>query len=260
MQIAGAELLSYTPRAEQNTAEMSGVLPFAKFGTTKLPSGDIAFEDGMLAVRIIPEWNFDKVPVLEGPIIHSQVANTEKEALVSGIVYFRQGFWIDKLPLGGNSENIKTTTGKNITGHVISMNADSLMMATPGGQGETVRYADIAEIHSPRAFAFTVPALANGPISADQAWQVNARAINLSPTTQTTLAQFKNDRLVQGDGDWGTGKLVLLGTALSLVEIAQFAPDLAVALNRNHLLRVANLRELQSQGIFPGSFGVPGGP
>lgn len=252
-----AEVLTYTPVTGQTTAEMRGVVPFKKMGSTQLPQGEISFDEGALAVRILPEWTFDKVPVFQGPIIQSQTTASSdgKEAIISGIAYFRSGYWIDKLQAGHNSESVTIDSG-TFHGNVTGFGVNTINFLTDTGNALTIPWAELQEFHSPRAFAFAVPATTFGTIDADKAWQVNAKAISLTATGTTPLlanALLKTDPLLRTDGDWSTKKLVMLGTALSIIELAQFTPDLVVALNRNHLYRVAKLRELQSQGIFPGT-------
>jgi len=44
---------------------------------------------------------------------------------------------------------------------------------------------------------------------------------------------------MEGDGDMSTAKLVLMGTVLSLAEIAQFAPEIVLPLESKSLWNIA---------------------
>ncbi len=242
---AVAEQLSYVPDLAKRTANMEGQIPLPMLAGTKLPKGDVLFEDGELSIRILPEWNFDKVPLLCGPIIRAEVTTVGKEGLISGIVYFRKGYWINRLPAPRNEETVTTSAGLTYTGNVTGFTADSIALATSNGNAVTIPWTEVKELHSPRAFAFAIPAVSSTPLSPDSAWQANVQVVKLTPTAQTPrLAHLQTDPLMRGDGDVSTGKLIVLGTALSLVEIAQFAPDLIVGLTSNHFQKVAHNKQL----------------
>lgn len=237
-----ANPLSFTPDVARNSANLEGLIPFPKLGTVTLPKGNVELEDGTLAVTVIPEFNFDRVPVLKGPIIRTEVTTAEREAIVSGVVLFTDGYWYTKFWPTAPLEQVVTTTGATINGRIMAISATALSINDSSGNPTEVSLADIKEIHSPRAYAFAIPALASSAITPAQNWTADARSLVLTPTvTAPNYARTLNrDSLLAGDGDWRTSRLIVLGTALSLVEVAQFTPELVLPQFSHQLWQHAN--------------------
>jgi hypothetical protein len=239
----GAAPLTFTPDLAKNSATLEGLIPASTFSGIKLPKGNIELEDGTLAVTIIPEWNFDRVPVLKGPIIRTEVTTNERQAMVSGVVLFNEGYWYERCWQPGSQDVLVTNSG-TITGQISEVTSQALLVTDSKGAALTVPLASLKEIHSPRAYAFAIPAVDGATILPDQPWTADSQRAQLTPTSdRVATASLRRDPLLKGDGDWSTARLVVLGTALSLVELAQFVPELILPLQEKRLMSNALRKE-----------------
>jgi hypothetical protein len=225
-----AAQFSYTPDLAHNSVALEGIIPTRRFMNVTMPAGSIEFVDGTLAVNIVPNWSFDRVPVLQGPIIRTEVGTNGKEAVVSGVVLFIQGYWYDKYWTPGSHETVVTNAGLSTTGKITDMTATSLTVTTLEGTQVVVPLADIKELHSPRAYAFVAPVVASAAITPDQAWTADVPAVTLAPTVAPSagpvVASLRRDPLLnmKDEGDWSNGKIWMIGTVLSLAQLSQLVP------------------------------------
>jgi hypothetical protein len=230
---AAAAPLQFSSDANTNSANIEALIPIKTFMNIPLPHAAVQFEDGMMAVTMVPDWNFDRVPVLEGPVIHTEVTARDSQAIVAGIVLFTQGYWYDRYWTPGSRETIVTTGGATLTGRISNLTATTITITAPDKTDTVVSLSQIKELHSPRAYAFAVPLRAAGAISPDGTWTADAQAVTISPTVAAdagpVLTGLRRDPLlVSHDGDWSDRKMILIGTAISLAEIAQFVPELVI--------------------------------
>lgn len=263
-QQAIAAPLTFTPNPQQNSVRLDALIPIRTFSGVKLPKGAVQLDEGILSVTMIPEWNFDRVPVLSGPIIRTAVGTTDKQGVISGVVLFREGYWYSKYWDERAHDTILTTTGE-VTGQITGVTPTDLVVAVDGGSTVNIPLVGVRELHSPRAFAFAIPATSSTPIGPDITWTGDAQTVTFTPTGLAPSARLlAGDPLLRGDGDWSTGRLVALGTILSLANIAQFVPELVLPLEEKHLWHINQRREFVSAftpaptvavpppGAFPG--------
>jgi hypothetical protein len=261
-QTAWAAPLKFTPDPTKSTVNIEASIPLASFNGVKLPRGAVQLEDGMLSVTIVPEWNFDKVPVLSGPILRVDVGTANNQGVISGVVLFEEGFWYDKYWNANQLDTIVTASGTT-AGRISSFTPTQLSVTMPAGNIVSIALTDIREIHSARAFAFAIPTTSAAAISPETSWTGNAATVRFTPTGASPSGRLlARDPLLKGDGDWSTGRLVALGTVLSLAEIAQFVPELVLPLNSRHLYKVAQQRSYQAalNGITAGDVIPPPPP
>lgn len=232
--------LDYAPDPAHNSVTLEGLIPVKQFMGINLPKGSIEFDDGTVAVNIIPNWNFDRVAVLQGPIIHTDVVTAERQATISGIVLFTSGYWYDKYWTPGSRETVVTTSGTNVVGTISDMTSTTLTV-TPSGGGTpvVVPLADIKEVQSPRAYAFEVPALAATAVTPAASWTADVQTVGFSPTTtgpttSTSIAFARRDPLLvtndRAEGDWSNKKMYTIGALLTVAQLAQYAPVLVTSL------------------------------
>jgi hypothetical protein len=242
--------LSCTPDPAHNSVSLEGLIPAKQFMGINLPKGSIEFVDGTVAVNIVPNWNFDRVAVLQGPIIRMTVTATDKQATVSGIVLFTQGYWYDKYWTPGSQETVVTASGTSVIGKIVDMTTTTLTVVPAGGAAQTViALADVKEVQSPRAYSFNVPAAAAMTIPSAASWTADAQNVAFSPTaggshTTTSVALARRDPLLvtndRADGDWSNKKMWVIGTLLSLAQLGQFAPTLVTALESHSTWQTIN--------------------
>ncbi|HEY9793041.1 MAG TPA: hypothetical protein V6D22_21745 [Candidatus Obscuribacterales bacterium] len=231
---ASAASFSYTPDLVNNSVALEGLIPISRFMNIPLPKGSVEFEDGTLAINMVPNWNFDRVALLQGPIIRTEVTTNGREALIAGVVLFTQGYWYDKYLPPGARETVTTTAGLTLTGRISNITPTTLAVETSDTSATVISLADIKELHSPRAFAFVVPALAASAITPESTWNADVQTVTLAatvaPTGGTVIANARRDPLLRTSdrdlGDWSNAKMVIIGTALSLANLAQFTPEL----------------------------------
>lgn len=245
---AGAAPFSYTPDVPHNSVALEGLIPVKRFMNIPLPKGSVEFEDGSLAVNVIPNWNFDRVAVLEGPIIRTEVTTNGREAVVAGVVLFTHGWWYDKYWTPGSRETVVTNAGATVVGKITDMTATTLTVTPDGGTPTAVPLGDIKELHSPRAYAFAVPALAAAPVTPDTSWNADVQAVTLTstvaPDAGPVLASVRRDPLLvtKDEGDWSNKKMIVIGTALSLAELSQLAPEVILPMFSHQLWKYANTK------------------
>jgi hypothetical protein len=231
---ASAVPLSYRPDVAHNSVTLDALIPVKRFMNIALPKGSVEFDMGAMSINLVPNWNFDRIPVLRGPVIRTEVTTNGKEAVIAGVALFTQGWWYNKYWTSGSRETIVTTSGQTIVGRITDFSRTTLTVASDGAAPVTVNLSDIKELHSPRAYAFAMPAVAASDITPDTRWKADVQTVTLSPTVQTDnslpVASMRRDPLLstKDEGDWSDKKMVVIGTALSLLEIAQFTPELVL--------------------------------
>src|SRR5262249_20256143 len=139
-------------------------------GTVKLPNGKLDMEDGMLSVTIVPELNFDPLPVLKGTIIRSQVAISDKQAVLTGTVLFTEGYWYSQFWGSPPVDQVVTSSGSTINGRITNVAASSLTIVPQGGGETVVSFDDIRDLRSPRAYTFNMPGLGATQLQQSSSW------------------------------------------------------------------------------------------
>jgi len=126
----------------------------------------------------VPEWLFDKHPVLTGVVFNQQVDSTGANPKVTGHAYFLRGEWLKELGRTINPETLTLNDGTVYTGHISSASDTALEMLVTDGSRKSVPFTNIASIISPRAFTFEIP----------------SRSVRIEPANNSYVADAINIR------------------------------------------------------------------
>ena len=234
-----AAAVLFAPDGGNGTGSINAAMPLAKLSSITLPRGRALIKGDSITVSIIPEWQFDRVPVLAGTVLDTRmISNGTGSSTVAGVAIFTQGDWLRYLDAPGAIETVQTNE-KELSGRIISISSGTLSIATPSGALVVVPLADVQDIHSPRVFHFSIPT--SGLAAEDTAtpYYTQANTIVLQSTERPLhLKALKQEVARQSaDGDVSTRKLVFIGTTLSLLNLAQIAPLIAIPLANAPALR-----------------------
>jgi hypothetical protein len=204
-------------------------MPLDKLGSVPLPRGRFWLRGNSAEVTVVPEWQFDPRTALTGPVLDTRLSTTKAGGVVTGIVFFDNGEWINYYDDPHSIDTVNTKTGST-SGRITSINNGLITLKTVGGQTALIALTDATAIRSPRAFIFSIPTTPLQQSVEGEPPYAEARTVALTPTaTPFHLAALRTEmRNQMNDGDWSTRKLVAVGAFLSLVELAQFAPYIAI--------------------------------
>jgi hypothetical protein len=204
-------------------------LPMEKLGSVPLPRGRFRIRGDVADVSVIPEWQFDRHLALTGKVLDTRMQTLGARTILSGVVIFTGGEWIGYYD---NPRAIETViTGSTaINGRITEVSESQVSLTTPGGQMLSVPMSTISAIRSPRVFDFSIGASSLQPGNDGEPAQAEVRTVSLAATgTPFHLSALRAEvRRETADGDWSTGKLIAVGTFLSLIEIGQLTPYLVV--------------------------------
>jgi hypothetical protein len=219
-----AAAVSFTPNPNTNGGNIIGRIPMTKLGNLKLPRGRAYFKSNELEVTAVPEFQFDRLLVLSGPILKCWSSIDGTNASINGIVYFQDGEWLKYID---ESVPDKVITSNNVyTGQITGLKSGYLEVTVEGGQPPVkVAIADLQEVSSPRAYRFAVPVNAFLTVPQGQPFQGESADVSIKASSKIiALSAVKRDPLMQGDGDISKNKLIALWAGLSTVEALQFLP------------------------------------
>ncbi len=227
-----AAQMSFTPTTG-NCGTINIKMPIHKIAGVEIPRGRIAIHDNTIDVTMIPEWMFDRQIALSGPVLRVVSSIEGSRASIIGIGYFQSGPWL-KYVDDPTKPDILVTAAGTMTGKIVSADQSAVVLQQNGKQ-LTIPLADLRDIHSPRAYTFTIPATLISSVPAATAYQAEATGITLRPTSGSyKLGVLKTD-LAKESGDWSTSKIVLLGSVFSALELAQLVTPMVFALETKHL-------------------------
>lgn len=228
---ANAATMYFAPDAVNTTAgSIDVVLPIDTMGTLPVPRGRIQINGNTATLTMIQEWQFDRQNVLQGYVLDTRLDNSGKQPYMRGVIMWTDGSWIDYFDDRKPDEEV--ITGKAITvGHVSEVTATDVAVETGSGT-KRVPLSAITEIRSPRVYTFAIPTTSLQQPSGTQQFYSDARSIKMTATAKPfRLAVLRsNVQRAMDTGDWSTKKCVAVGTLMSLVELSQLAPVLAVPL------------------------------
>jgi hypothetical protein len=211
------------------SGSVEAALPLDKLGPVPLPRGRVWLRGNTAEVTVIPEWQFDPRTALTGPVLDTRLTSTKSGAVVTGIVFFDNGEWINYYDDPRAIDTVSTKSGST-SGRISNISNGLITLKTLGGQTALIALTDATAIRSPRAFTFSIPTTPlQQSVDGDPPFS-EASTIALAPTaTPFHIAALRTEmRKQMDDGDWSTRKLVAVGAFLSLVELAQFAPYIAI--------------------------------
>lgn len=285
-----AGTINYVADPTGGPASVTGKIELTKIGSISLNRGRAIFSGNTVEVTVIPEWMFDRESVFSGYLLHTSTTQKGNELLVNGLAYFDSGDWLSYIDDPKREDVIMTGTGE-VRGKIVSVTPFALEMdtsvgtpsATPSGSSgtppgktssntiQTIRLADITDVDSPRVYHFLLPALLSAAPGhrttnlqslqqSPQQFEGQSLRLSLSPTTRVfRLAALKKDVASQGDGDISTGKLVLIGTLLATVNMAQSLPEIFMLARQPHWSRLAQSKQFETltNSFFAPQFPVP---
>ena len=162
-------------------ANFNGDLDATVIGGLALPEGSATLTGNTIEIEAVPDWLFDKQPVLTGVVFNQQVESTGANPKVTGQAYMVRGDWLKAL--GGNvaPEVVTLKDGTEFSGHVGSATPTTLEMELFDGTRKSVPLAAVTAIVSPRAFTFEIPSRSMRIQPADNSYAADAINISFSP-------------------------------------------------------------------------------
>ncbi|MBU6452405.1 MAG: hypothetical protein KGS72_11540 [Cyanobacteria bacterium REEB67] len=219
---AQAANLRFTPQPTINGGAIFGRIPLSKFGTLELPRGRVTFKSHTVEISAVAEYQFERQTVLTGPIIKCSCINTGKQSVVNGIAYFQDGEWLRYID--GSAPDKITTYNNTYSGQITALK-NGFVEITSGGTVQNIPTDQIVSVVSPRAYNFSMAVTNYLSVPQGEPISGDTTLVSMKPSADViTLSVVKHDPLMAGDGDMSNKKLVLLGTALTAVQIAQFIP------------------------------------
>lgn len=234
-----AALLTFESDGKGTTGSAATSMAIESLTGVTVPRGRLEMNGNSMQLTIIPEWQFDRQLALTGIVLQTEAAVAEKNATVSGVVYFQGGDWIKYID-DNAAPDLLTLPASVLRGRIDSFTETEVVLKLPDGTLRNVPLAEISTIKSPRAFNFRIPARATKALSSGTSFTADATNVYFSPTGKFFRGRvLKADLKKNSDGDVSTAKLVAVGLGMSLIELGQLAPILAVPLGQGPLRRAA---------------------
>lgn len=214
-------------------------------GQIKIPRGRLVVRNGRAEITSIPEFQFDRVPVFEGVLMKQ----TTGGGVVDGTIFVLDGPWLQYLATQGQTDSISTNSGTT-QGRISAIENGVVEFDTLDRKHLSFKLSDITNIQSPRALSFHVSTIgAVGASLAPGATAETGRATLLPfrPSDKMTIANLgglKKELKKQEDGDMSNGKIAAICTGASLLQLAQTAPMITLALQYDRMARTAYYKQL----------------
>lgn len=245
MLAASAGTINFSPDLSGKTGTVRGKIQLEKFGSAPIPRGRVSFTGDAIEVTTIPEWQFDRMTVLYGPVLRAEATIANGRAEIEGIAYFLEGDWLHYLAPSEPRETLLTASGE-LVGRVVTIANNQVEFLETTGQRQFVPMSSIKQLYSPKACQFRIASPAPGAVPG-QPFQTEAYTIALRPTARMFhLAALKSDLRKQGDGDLTTGQLVAIGATINAVQVAQMLPCLIYSLGYNQQQRLSRRRQFEN--------------
>ena len=153
--LAGNSFTSVYPAAEQ--AQVDGTAAIRAIGPLHLSEGKVVVQQNQVTVLSDAADSLADAE-LSGAVINAHTTNDAGGRTVSGVVIFTKGFSLAALDDGKVKDTIKGTDGVERVGRIVEVTPKMLRIKTAQGvQAFPTRF--VAEVRSPRAFAFSMPEL-----------------------------------------------------------------------------------------------------
>lgn len=247
---SAAQLLFSPDGGADGSGAIDTALPISKISSVPVPRGSLVIHGDIATVKTVPEWQFDPRTVLSGKVLDTRSSTQSGTNVISGIMFFDNGEWISYFDDKTALETVATSDNHTFVGRISAITDGRIDVTQVNGVVVGVPLNTVHQVRSPRAFAFSIPLTGLAPgVSFSQPLELEANRVAISQLGRNfRLAQLRS--VVQHenlDGDVSTGKLVALGTFVSLANLAQLAPLLAIPLAREpNLERHAFLKNFVS--------------
>lgn len=241
-----ANTISYTAPSADQPGKFTGELPLARIGSVALPDGRVRFSEDEMLVEAVPDWLFDREPVLKGVIVRAEVAAQANSSVVAGLVYFMDGQWLTNLGARRISDRIITTAGEEIVGRITARAGQAFSVQPEQGGIRKVNFSDIKSIVSPRAFAFNIPTPTARLSPTDTTLTIDSNLLTLAPSV--AQARFAHKAIVPkselAGADLGITNRAI-ATFIALDIISEIAPAVSIPLVLNRSTQAHALKQIR---------------
>lgn len=179
---ARADQVTYCAPSDNQNASFTGEVPVRQIGSLLLPKAVVQFKNTNVNVLAVPDWLFDRSIVLSGALIKAQVDIQDKNSNLRGLVYFLDGLWLSNLCSANSIDIIDTVSGEKLHGRIRSRLDNGFAFKPNTGPMQKLLFTEIKNIHSPRAYIFTISSDSSKVIPTDSTMQFDANSIVFSPT------------------------------------------------------------------------------
>jgi hypothetical protein len=189
-----ANTLAFTASGGNITA-FEGDCEARSLGGLALPKGVVSISGNTITVNAVPDWLFDRHPVLSGVVINPALVTSGSSNTVTGTAYFTKGEWLNNLGSTRATEYVTLKNGASLAGHVAGATTSALDMVLADGTRRSVNFADLESITSPRAYPFKIPATSVKIEPSDGSYTAEVSAASFSPAMfHSHLALFSSNK------------------------------------------------------------------
>lgn len=189
-----ANTLAFTASGGNITA-FEGDCEARSLGGLALPKGVVSISGNTITVNAVPDWLFDRHPVLSGVVINPALVTSGSSNTVTGTAYFTKGEWLNNLGSIRAAEIITLKNGAILSGHVAGANTSALDMVLADGTRRSVNFIDLESITSPRAYPFKIPASSVKIEPSDGSYTAEVSTASFSPAMfHSHLALFSSNK------------------------------------------------------------------
>lgn len=215
-------------------------------GQIKIPRGRLVVRNGRAELSCIPEFQFDRVPVLDGALIKQSLNSTA----VDGVIFILEGPWLQHLAQQGQLDSVSTASGTT-QGRITNIENGTIELDAIDKKHVSINLSDVTNLQSPRALSFHVNTI--GAAATNLASGANAETgrATLTPVRYgdkvsiANLNGLRQELKKQEDGDMSNRKIAAICTGASLLQLAQTAPLITLALQYDRMARTAYYKQLQ---------------
>lgn len=256
------------PAGSLSALELTSVVD--GIGTIKIPRGRLSIKNGKAEISTIPEFQFDRVPVLDGVLIKQSITQNGSGSSIDGTIFVTEGPWLQYLWQPGQVDTI-ITAGGTTQGRITAIDNNLIEMDTIDKKRAAINLADVTNIQSPRTLSFHMNATPANASNLAQGFVGETGRASLTPykpgdkVTVANLAGLKRELKKSEDGDLSNRKIAVICTAASLAQLAQTAPMITLGLQYDRFARnvyyknlaqmtgyqMPNLGTIQSPNGFP---------
>jgi hypothetical protein len=240
---ASGSFVYAVPTAEQ-AGKFRGQVNIDRIDRLLLPRGLAAFSDDELTFSAVPEWLFDRNPVLKGVIIRAEGVSEKSGVLLGGLAVMLEGQWLGSLARAGAPEALDTIDGAHWRGRIRGRNGAALTFEHADGRKEDIAFSRIKTIDSARAFTFNITTDNVRVNPTDSSMSFEARQLLLKPChARHTL--FAGGRLPQSNlaGSEPGITRTAIATFVGLDMLSTIAAPVAIPL----VLNAANQRAAKNK-------------
>lgn len=234
-----AATVDYSPDLSGKSGTLRGKIELNKLAGVEIPRGRVFFKGDRMEVSTVPEWQFDRVVVLSGPVLSAQAKVENGQATIRGLAYFQEGDWLGFISPAVPRETIVTDDGE-ISGRITGIAHNTIDFVQMDGKQTSIPVSSVRDLRSPRAYTFHMQAAAPGAVDG-QAFHTEMYHIAMQPKSHVFQATaLKSELRKHGDGDLSTGQLLAIGAVINAIQVAQMTPLLVFPMTSPHLSRQAN--------------------